>query len=39
MFIHLNNTNPMLDEDSDEYAAASQAGWELAYDGMEMELR
>jgi len=38
LFIHVNNTNPMLDEDSAEYAAVRAAGWEVARDGMEFEL-
>jgi len=38
IFIHINNTNPMLDEDSAEYAQVREAGWELAFDGMELQL-
>ena len=38
IFIHINNTNPMLDEGSDEHRAVRDAGWELAYDGMELSL-
>jgi pyrroloquinoline quinone biosynthesis protein B len=38
LFIHVNNTNPILDEDSPEYAAVRHAGWEVARDGMEFEL-
>jgi pyrroloquinoline quinone biosynthesis protein B len=38
IFIHINNTNPMLDEASDEYRRVLDAGWELAVDGMEIEL-
>lgn len=38
IFIHINNTNPMLLDDSPERAAVSAAGWEVAYDGMEVEL-
>jgi pyrroloquinoline quinone biosynthesis protein B len=34
----VNNTNPMLDEDSSEYAAVLQDGWEIAFDGMELEI-
>jgi len=34
IFIHINNTNPMLDEDSPEYARVRASGWELAFDGM-----
>jgi pyrroloquinoline quinone biosynthesis protein B len=38
IFIHLNNTNPVLDENSPEHAAVRAAGWEVAFDGMEMRL-
>ncbi|MDX8533009.1 pyrroloquinoline quinone biosynthesis protein PqqB [Mesorhizobium sp. VK25A] len=37
IFIHINNTNPVLDENSAEHAAVKAAGWEVASDGMEME--
>jgi pyrroloquinoline quinone biosynthesis protein B len=33
---HINNTNPILREDSPERAWASRMGWEIAHDGMEM---
>src|SRR5208283_1253157 len=32
MFIHLNNTNPILNEASPEHQAVRQAGWEVAED-------
>ena len=35
ILIHINNTNPILDEDGTEYAALREAGMELAYDGMD----
>jgi pyrroloquinoline quinone biosynthesis protein B len=38
IYIHVNNTNPMLLEDSPERAAVTAAGWEVAYDGMEVDL-
>jgi pyrroloquinoline quinone biosynthesis protein B len=38
IFIHINNTNPILCDDSPERAAVAAAGWEVAYDGMEIEL-
>jgi len=38
VLIHINNTNPVLDEDSPEHRAALDAGFEIAYDGMEFEL-
>lgn len=37
VFVHINNTNPVLDENSAEHAAVKAAGWEVARDGMEME--
>jgi len=37
IFVHINNTNPVLDENSTEHAAVIAAGWEIARDGMEME--
>ncbi len=36
VFVHLNNSNPLLLADSPERAAAAAAGWEVAYDGMEL---
>jgi pyrroloquinoline quinone biosynthesis protein B len=38
MFIHLNNTNPTLDETSAEHQAVRRAGWELAEDNWYVEL-
>jgi pyrroloquinoline quinone biosynthesis protein B len=38
ILIHINNTNPILNEDSDEHRAVLDAGFEIAYDGMEFEL-
>jgi pyrroloquinoline quinone biosynthesis protein B len=38
VLIHINNTNPILDEDSPEHREALDAGFEIAYDGMEFEL-
>ncbi|MBS3648341.1 pyrroloquinoline quinone biosynthesis protein PqqB [Pseudaminobacter sp. 19-2017] len=38
IFVHINNTNPVLDEESAEHAAVRAAGWEIAQDGMEIEL-
>jgi pyrroloquinoline quinone biosynthesis protein B len=37
-FIHMNNTNPMLDESGPECRATRDAGWEISHDGMEFEL-
>ena len=36
ILIHLNNTNPVLLEDSPERAQVAAAGWEVAEDGMEI---
>jgi pyrroloquinoline quinone biosynthesis protein B len=36
IFIHLNNSNPVLLDDSPERQLAEAAGWEIAYDGMEV---
>jgi pyrroloquinoline quinone biosynthesis protein B len=38
IFVHINNTNPVLLDDSDERALAERAGWEIAFDGMEIDL-
>ena len=38
IFIHINNSNPALLDDSPERAEIDAAGWEVAYDGMEVEL-
>ena len=38
VLIHINNTNPVLNEDSGEHRAVREAGLEIAYDGMEFEL-
>jgi len=38
VYIHINNTNPILREDSAERAAVRAAGVEVASDGMELEL-
>lgn len=36
VFIHVNNTNPALLADSPERAELEAAGWEVAFDGMEL---
>jgi len=36
VLIHINNSNPLLLDDSPERTAAERAGWEVAYDGMEI---
>ncbi len=38
VLIHLNNSNPVLLDDSPERAQVVAAGWEVAYDGMEIVL-
>lgn len=38
VLIHLNNSNPVLLEDSPERAAVVAAGWEVAFDGMDVML-
>jgi pyrroloquinoline quinone biosynthesis protein B len=38
VFLHINNTNPVLLEDSAERAEAEAAGWTIAHDGMELTL-
>jgi pyrroloquinoline quinone biosynthesis protein B len=38
IFIHINNTNPILDEESIEHRMVRESGWEVAWDGMVMTL-
>jgi len=38
VLIHINNTNPILDEDSAERGQLRAAGIDVAFDGMEIEL-
>jgi pyrroloquinoline quinone biosynthesis protein B len=38
VLIHINNTNPILDEDSDQRALLARHGIEVAFDGMEITL-
>lgn len=38
VFIHINNSNHVLIEGSHERQQANAAGWEVAFDGMEIEL-
>jgi pyrroloquinoline quinone biosynthesis protein B len=38
IFVHINNTNPILVDDSPERARVTAAGWEVAEDGMEIVL-
>jgi pyrroloquinoline quinone biosynthesis protein B len=36
ILIHINNSNPVLLEDSPERKLAAEAGWDVAFDGMEV---
>lgn len=38
IFVHINNTNPVLDDASAEHAQVVEAGWKIAFDGMEVWL-
>jgi pyrroloquinoline quinone biosynthesis protein B len=38
IFVHVNNTNPMLNESGPEYAEVRAAGWEVAEDGWSLNL-
>ncbi|CAI9120613.1 pyrroloquinoline quinone biosynthesis protein PqqB [Brytella acorum] len=38
IFIHINNSNPILLADSPERAQVEQSGWDVAYDGMRISL-
>lgn len=38
IFIHINTTNPILLDDSAERRAVNEGGWEVAFDGMQVEL-
>jgi pyrroloquinoline quinone biosynthesis protein B len=38
IFVHVNNTNPMLDESSPEHREVRAAGWEIAEDGWHFDL-
>lgn len=37
VFVHINNTNPILDAGSEEYRAAVEAGWQVAQDGWQLD--
>lgn len=36
VFVHINNTNPILEPGSDAERFVTDQGWEIAYDGMEI---
>jgi pyrroloquinoline quinone biosynthesis protein B len=38
ILIHINNTNPILDEESVEHRCVREAGFEIAYDGLAIRL-
>lgn len=38
IYVHINNTNPVLVDGSQERTTAEQAGWEIARDGMEIAI-
>jgi pyrroloquinoline quinone biosynthesis protein B len=38
VFVHINNSNPVLRDGSPERAEVQKAGWEIAFDGMEIDL-
>jgi pyrroloquinoline quinone biosynthesis protein B len=38
IYIHINNTNPILVEGSPEYTRVRDEGWEIAHDGLEIAL-
>jgi len=38
IYTHLNNTNPLLIEDAPERRVVEEAGWEVAFDGMDFEV-
>lgn len=38
IFIHINTTNPILLDDSEERRQVEAAGWEVSYDGMQIEV-
>jgi pyrroloquinoline quinone biosynthesis protein B len=38
IYVHINNSNPILDETSPERHATEAAGWQVGYDGMEIRL-
>ena len=38
IYIHINTTNPILLDYSNERKIVEQNGWEVSYDGMEIDL-
>lgn len=38
IYVHINNSNPVLDDNSSERKEVERMGWEVGYDGMEIKL-
>jgi pyrroloquinoline quinone biosynthesis protein B len=38
IYVHINNSNPILDENSEARKVVDAAGWEVGFDGMEVRL-
>lgn len=38
IYVHINNSNPVLDENSQARKSVDSAGWEVGHDGMEVRL-
>jgi len=38
IYVHINNSNPALDENAPARKSVEGAGWEVGYDGMEVRL-
>ena len=38
IYVHINNSNPVLDENSEARRIVDEAGWEVGFDGMEVRL-
>jgi pyrroloquinoline quinone biosynthesis protein B len=38
IYVHINNSNPVLDDNSAERKVVENAGWEVGYDGMEIRI-
>jgi pyrroloquinoline quinone biosynthesis protein B len=38
IYVHINNTNPMLNESGPEYRQVRESGWEIAEDGCQFDL-
>jgi pyrroloquinoline quinone biosynthesis protein B len=38
IYVHINNSNPVLDDNSPERKVVEKAGWEVGFDGMEIRI-